>query len=189
MWYDWRPDQSVSSPFIWPGGNQNTTRDFSDFSVGFRGHSANCPVTRRVSGDAEGAERRQGSPSDELSDVGIGARRRRLGCVARAELLVSSGGASASVLLPARCRVQLEKRSGYLAFRVAGVAPRGGSPGRGRHSRARCRSPGAGGSHDRLGWPGGLARACTESRARQSHGRVCGLYLSDASGRRLQSTW
>jgi hypothetical protein len=34
MWYDWRPDQSVSSPFIWPGGNQNTTRDFLIFRLG-----------------------------------------------------------------------------------------------------------------------------------------------------------
>jgi hypothetical protein len=34
MWYDWRQDQSLSSPFIWPGGNQNATRDFLIFRLG-----------------------------------------------------------------------------------------------------------------------------------------------------------
>lgn len=34
MWYDWRADRSTSSPFIWPGGNQNSTRDFLIFRLG-----------------------------------------------------------------------------------------------------------------------------------------------------------
>lgn len=34
MWYDWRADTSSGSPFIWPGGNQNSTRDFLIFRLG-----------------------------------------------------------------------------------------------------------------------------------------------------------
>ncbi len=34
MWYDWRADQGMGSPFIWPGGNTNATRDFLIFRLG-----------------------------------------------------------------------------------------------------------------------------------------------------------
>jgi hypothetical protein len=34
MWYDWRADLSMGSPFMWPGGTENVTRDFLIFRLG-----------------------------------------------------------------------------------------------------------------------------------------------------------
>ncbi|WP_437679296.1 hypothetical protein [Sorangium sp. So ce131] len=34
MWYEWDPDRSTGSPFLWPGGDQNVTKDFLIFRLG-----------------------------------------------------------------------------------------------------------------------------------------------------------
>ncbi|XYI00414.1 hypothetical protein ACMHYB_11930 [Sorangium sp. So ce1128] len=34
MWYEWDPDRSTGSPFLWPGGSGNATKDFLIFRLG-----------------------------------------------------------------------------------------------------------------------------------------------------------
>ncbi|MGK3991134.1 hypothetical protein WME99_49255 [Sorangium sp. So ce136] len=34
MWFEWDPDRSSGSPFLWPGGSGNATRDFLIFRLG-----------------------------------------------------------------------------------------------------------------------------------------------------------
>jgi hypothetical protein len=34
MWFEWEPDRSSGSPFLWPGGTENTTKDFLIFRLG-----------------------------------------------------------------------------------------------------------------------------------------------------------
>jgi hypothetical protein len=34
MWYEWDPNRTSGSPFIWPGGVENTTKDFLIFRLG-----------------------------------------------------------------------------------------------------------------------------------------------------------
>lgn len=34
MWFEWESDRASGSPFLWPGGNQNTTKDFLIFRLG-----------------------------------------------------------------------------------------------------------------------------------------------------------
>lgn len=34
MWFEWDAARSAGSPFLWPGGNQNTTKDFLIFRLG-----------------------------------------------------------------------------------------------------------------------------------------------------------
>lgn len=34
MWFDWEPHRSDGSPFMWPGGNMNVTKDFLIFRLG-----------------------------------------------------------------------------------------------------------------------------------------------------------
>jgi hypothetical protein len=34
MWFDWEVERTESSPFLWPGGSENTTKDFLLFRLG-----------------------------------------------------------------------------------------------------------------------------------------------------------
>jgi hypothetical protein len=34
MWYEWEPQRATGSPFIWPGGQRNVTKDFLIFRLG-----------------------------------------------------------------------------------------------------------------------------------------------------------
>ncbi|WP_437816617.1 hypothetical protein [Sorangium sp. So ce1078] len=34
MWYEWEPNRSTGSPFLWPGGGGNVTKDFLIFRLG-----------------------------------------------------------------------------------------------------------------------------------------------------------
>jgi len=34
MWFEWSPDRTEGSPFLWPGGELNTTKDFLIFRLG-----------------------------------------------------------------------------------------------------------------------------------------------------------
>lgn len=34
MWFEWDPDRTTGSPFLWPGGEANTTKDFLIFRLG-----------------------------------------------------------------------------------------------------------------------------------------------------------
>jgi hypothetical protein len=34
MWYEWEPNRTAGSPFMWPGGAANTTKDFVIFRLG-----------------------------------------------------------------------------------------------------------------------------------------------------------
>lgn len=34
MWFDWLPDRTEGSPFLWPGGQENVTKDFLIFRLG-----------------------------------------------------------------------------------------------------------------------------------------------------------
>jgi hypothetical protein len=34
MWFDWVPERESGSPFMWPGGSDNTTKDFVIFRLG-----------------------------------------------------------------------------------------------------------------------------------------------------------
>lgn len=34
MWFDWEPARTMGSPFIWPGGSTNVTKDFVIFRLG-----------------------------------------------------------------------------------------------------------------------------------------------------------
>ncbi len=34
MWFEWDPNRTSGSPFMWPGGNANTTKDFLIFRLG-----------------------------------------------------------------------------------------------------------------------------------------------------------
>ncbi|WP_437488173.1 hypothetical protein WME75_08250 [Sorangium sp. So ce1014] len=34
MWYEWEPDRSTGSPFLWPSGSGNVTKDFLIFRLG-----------------------------------------------------------------------------------------------------------------------------------------------------------
>jgi hypothetical protein len=34
MWYEWQPNRTTGSPFMWPGGQANTTKDFVIFRLG-----------------------------------------------------------------------------------------------------------------------------------------------------------
>ena len=61
MWYDWETNRTSGSPFLWPGGDENTTKDFLIFRLG----PSSCRAASRVAPDAHLGSLLDDARSDE----------------------------------------------------------------------------------------------------------------------------